>query len=281
MDQSVTFDSTDCATVAALITAMQAAGLATGLNRIFPIHKILNITDNSETPVKQTGGFGQEKYVRDGKYMWDIEFNEVGIGYWSKLRKLNDVGNLKVLLIFNDEYLVGTDDESDGIKGLSISAKYFHPWKISDGANPAKYVLSLSLAKPLELNEDITYIKFGQSIEDVVKGNIDVELILVASDSTSVTIKPVTSVGKVNLFDTYAADLDAAGAWVVSKAGVAVVPASVAQDTVNEAIKIPLTTPSGAHVFSLEDAVALAALGIGGAGDGGFETEATLAHTFS
>lgn len=277
LDKDFTFESADILTVAAFKARLQALALAAADERIFPIGPFEAITDGSEEPVKVTTGYGTEQIVRDGKIKWTFEIEKGGVQLMKALRKFNKAKK-RVLFIDDNNVILGYNGTA-GFTGFLLDQIYTQGFKINDGSNPSKFMIQFHLAKPSEMNDDVNYIDFGEDVLDAVKGILDVYLTKILTSTTEITISAKTVADNVDLYDSFDDEINAAGAWIVTKAGVKVTPASVAKVAGSKAWKITLTTPSGAHVFSLNTPAALAALSVGGAPSVGYESD-TITHTF-
>lgn len=277
VDKDFVFESADVATVAAFKTKLQALALAAYDSRIFPIGPFEEMADNSEEESVTTMGYGGKSVARDGKYDWTFKMTKGGMYLQKALRKFN--GTSKRVLFIDDNNVIYGYNGTAGFTGFSLDFFYAKPWKANDGANAAAFHVRFALSKTKELVDDVAYVDFSEEVLDAVKGITDVLLSKVTSDSTSVTVKAVTAADGIDLYDTYDDEIAAAGAWLVTKAGVVVTPSSVTKVAGSKAWKITLSTPTGAHVFSLNTPAALDALNIGGPPANGFESD-TLSHTF-
>lgn len=247
--------------------------------RGFPIFLFEGLTDNSEDLVKATLGYGNTEVVRDGKYNWTFQFVKGGMMYSKSLRKFNYAKNRRVLFIDKENVVYGVDAGSGTMRGFTVDYIHTKPLKLNDGSAQAQYMIEFALTDAAELNDEVVFIDLQTDAQASLPGILDVELLNIADAAATIDIKVQTLYGKVNLGDEYSTEIAAAGAWLITKASVPVVPVSVAWQAATEDFRITLTTPTGAHVFSLEDPAALDALSIGGTPDASFESD-TITHTF-
>ena len=275
------FSAANVLTASAFITELQTLSMDEHPeDRIYPIFRFEEITDNSEDIVKTTLGYGSTEVTRDGKYNWTFRFTKGGMMYNKSLRKFNHADDRTVLFVDKNNRVYGVDAGSGTMRGFTLEYVHTKPWKIADGSNSTMYTIEFSMAKASELNDDIVFIDAATDIEVDVPGILDIELIEVSTTSTTWVVKVQTLYGKVNLYNQYSTELADPDAWYVTKDGVEVVADTVAVDAVNSAFTLTFTTPTGDHVLQLEDPATLAGLGIGGSPDNAYESD-SLEHTFS
>lgn len=278
---SLVLTTTDIETTG-LVSVLQTKSLLEALSeRVYPIWNFEEIADNSEDIVKVTRGYGNTIVARDGKYNWAFTFSDGGIMFNKSLRKFNFAQDRKVLWVDKLNRIWGVDDGSEGMRGFALDYLHTKPLKINDGATPTTYMIEFGMSKASELNDDVVFVDTQEQLNETLKGILDVTLVEIATTATEWTILLKTLYGHVNLYGEFAADLAVAGAWLITKAGTPVVPAAVATDAVNFATKVTLTAPTGIHVAAMEDPTALAALGIGGTPEQGYEGANTLSHDFT
>lgn len=277
---SLVFTSTDIETTG-IVSVLQTKSLLEALDtRVYPIWNFEELTDNSEDIVKATRGYGNTIVTRDGKYNWAFTFTDGGVMYNKSLRKFNYAQDRKVVFVDNKNRLWMTSDGSTGARGFALDYVHTKPWKANDGSTPTTYMIEFGLSKASEMNDDVVFIDTQEQLNEVLKGILDVELVEIATAATTWTIKCQTLYGKINLYGEYNAEIAADAAWLITKAGTPVSPASVAVDADNEAFLITLTAPTGIHIASMEDPTALAVLGVGGTPEVGYESD-TLTHDFT
>lgn len=212
--------STNLATSASLITALQAASLATlKANRIFPIGNIVNAEDNSSGLTKQTFGYGAEAPVRDGINNWVFQYVEGGLSLHKKMRQFNKTSAFDFLFIDDENKILGTLSP-DGTGLMAIPSMYFwaHQWKANTGAAVSEYKLEFAFL-PQYVNEMVAFAKADSDITSQVKGLVDVN---VTSPSANVTSGSYNVVAKTadtgfNLSEIYSAELADVAVWKATK----------------------------------------------------------------
>jgi hypothetical protein len=280
--KAIELSAAEVASSAAFITKMQAMVIAAPTVRAFPIGKLDNPKDSSEEPLFEKSAYGNSIFVRDGKYVWELSIVDGGLGLLGNLMAFNNTKAYKIIFADSQNFIFGTKSTAvtGGMKGLEIDSIYFKPWKMSDGSKGTAYTFTVTLSDPSELNQDVEFLKLDSDPDESIKGCIDVVLELgTLTPASKISIKVIEKYSRINLYGLYSTLLNDENAWVVTKAGAAVTPASHALVAAEEAVEITLTTPAGAHVFSLAAPAALDTLGIGGPPDNGFESN-TLSATF-
>lgn len=271
----------EVATSAAFITKLQTLVLNPVATRAYPIGPFVELSDKSEETLYTTTGYGVKQFVREGKIGYQFGIMAGGLHLQKALRAFNHTQAHDVLLVDQENVVYGCDDGAGGMKGFSIEEFYANPWKVTDGSNPTKFMIDFMFLDTKELNDDIVYLKLEQNFHSSIKGNIDVELVLVSQTSTKAVIKVQTVGTKTNLYGAYSDDLDDLAVWTCTKAGTAVTPTGVVAVAATEAFEFTLTTPTGAHEFNLVAPAALATGHVGGAPDNGYESTGALTVTFS
>lgn len=276
----------EVATSAAFITKMQALMVATEANRIYPIWNLVPESDKSEEDVFTTGPTGKSNFVRHGKPGWVFDNIAAGLFQHREIRKHNLTKTKKVFLVDSDYTVFGTASTTriGGMKGFAMSKFFAKSWKPNTGAAETKFQIELILDDAKELNDTIQALTLAVNPQEVIKGLIDIELVLITQDATSCTVQAVEKISRIPLDQYYATELADLDAWVVVKesAGSAapVTPTLCAHVEETSAFKVTMTTPSGVHKISMASPSALVALNIGGAPDYAYESD-TLTVTFS
>ena len=282
IDKSKVFTLT---TKAQFLTDLTAACLALGAARAFPIGPFEEFKDNSGAASFVELGYGSKQLGKEGKYDLDFRFFKGGHCYLSRLRLFNGDPGKKVLWIDKDGVIMGAKvgAATDKITGMAMDYFYADKMKLDDGAGkPAEFHIQIGLSEPKEFNEELAYIPMDDPPLDAIKGNIDVEVYLISQAAGKATVGVRTLCDKVDLYPIFKTALAAAAAWIVTKAGVAVIPTSVAGNDVASGWDINLTTPAGAHLINLAAASVLAATPIfmGGTPDNGYESTGTITVTW-
>lgn len=252
------------------LTTLQTKTMAVGKDRIYPIFRFEEVTDNSEEATIATLGYGSKQLVKEGKY--DLTFRHVKGGQClqNKLRNFNHM-DMKVLFVDSNNTIIGTLNADGDVVGLSMDFLHAAPVKMADGTNPAIYTIRFALSKPEELNDNVAFIKMDVDVEENVKGIIDLTLSEVSKTSGSVKVAIKTSCDKVNLFDLYSDDLAEGNVWVVKdSSGDDVVVSGVTADTATKSWSVAFTG-TGVHTITLVPPANLDAAEIGGYPDNPYE----------
>lgn len=261
----------NCATSSLFITEMQKIILAEPTTRGYPIGPFTDNTPKTEEDVYVKSNYGVSTFVRDGKIGWAFAMTAGGIGLQKNLRAFNQTKAHKLFFWDSDKTWFGVDDGAGGMKGFEIEDFHAKAWSVNDGAKPAGFNVEILFANTSELADDINFIKLDSHPNDIIKGLIDVVLEKVSSSSTHAFIRLMTKAARINLFDQYSADLDAAAAWYAETDGTEVTISAV---TANPATKdFDLTLTVGATTtIQLETPAILDGLNVGGPPNSGYES---------
>lgn len=191
----------------ALAALLAAASADVASQRIYPLPLTLGITNNSETPVKQTYGYGAQVTVRDGMYIFNQVYADGALCLSNQLTKFN--GNRYNWIGIDAEgTLIGTK-VGETLEGIPLNEFYNNPMTLNDGANRTGYSYDLSFNKNY-LNTDIAFVKLGLSALQAIKGlqNI-VPVTIVAPATNTFTVRLQTGCGgnPDELYDLYSAEL--------------------------------------------------------------------------
>lgn len=270
--KSKVFDAdTDLVSAAAFKAALQAAVMATGTGKIYPIFRFGEVADNSEDVVINTTGYGNKMPIREGKYDWTFKLMKGGICLQNHLRMFNfNKADWKVLFIDSDNLVYGVKNSDGDLAGLTLDFLYAYPFKLSDSSKPTDYQIRFALSKIKEFNDNVGYMQCDFDVEEEVKGLIDLQLEVLATALGKATIGIKTLCDKVDLFETYHTLLASVGLWTCTKAGVAVTITGVAASSTVSGWEISFTG-TGVHTIGLAAPSVLAAAGVGGYPENGFE----------
>lgn len=252
--------------------ALQAAVVEEPAKRIYPIWKFDEVADNSEQLTVNTSGYGTKKPGREGDYEWSFTLLEAGMCFQKRLRTLNNLKGYKVVFFDKQHVMWGTQNlTNNGLKGYSYSYIHAEKLKINDGSKDAIYVWRVSLYKPEELNDNFSFLKLEVDPEESVKGNIDVTVTQLATSSGHVIVGVKTRCDDTDLYETYADDMAVEGAFVCKDSGGTVI--DLGSVTKDNALKGWNLAGAGIATVSLATPKALAALGVGGGSESGFESD--------
>ncbi|HEX7906233.1 MAG TPA: hypothetical protein VF487_20305 [Chitinophagaceae bacterium] len=211
----VGFKLTAAELASTLLAALKTGTHAAKAARIYPIQNFKALdADNTEAPTKQTFGYGDQKFIREGKYALSFQHVDGGICLHKNLRKFNGT-NLAAYFIDADGVLIGYKNGSD-LQMIPLIDFYAQPMKLSAGSEVAKLLIDFQF-KPEYLNELIGFVETRDefNIDDVI-GLEDVVLsVQTAINATGeVDIKLKTSCGGVDLYDLFKTNFTQLTAWI-------------------------------------------------------------------
>lgn len=268
------------ANLAALKTTLQGLTLTISSNRIYPVGAIDSVTDNSEAAVTETTGYGTPITIREGKNTWMLRHYN-GVFYNNKIRSFNKSKKYGVYLFGQGKFYgawamnnAGTERE---LAPFSLTEIFTNAWKVSTGANSVVYETKLAFADILEMNENLGVIKIDFDPNNDVPGILDLKLVSVGTAASKHAYIGVETVeDQYNIYPDYNGELDALAVWTVTDStGAAVTPSSVTADAVKQGFDF-LFSSAGTYTFNLVSPVLLAAAGIGGAPEVGYECTETI-----
>lgn len=248
---------------ATALTYLQTKTLAANpLERLYPLSIIEGLTNNTAAPEKKNSGYGNTQYTAEQPHQFELELENVGIEFFKRLRKWNGRKDLKVYWI--DTEFIGGRQTSTGFAPIeaSIFVKQAMPGNIADYT---KYMADLELKNPKSLTDllDTIAIPDGTDLESEVNGITDVTL-AGTGGVLSATVTGLMSISKENFITKFRSGL-AGLSFLVD--GVAKAPTSISAQGV-----ALLTLTAGVHTVSLVAPSALAALTVGSATAGGYES---------
>lgn len=193
--------------IAALQTTLQNLAKADAKSaRMFPFHKFVAATDNTEDLIVQNFDYGAKYPVRDGDYDWRFQFVDGGLCLSNSARSHN--GPAFALFYDKDYKLVGCYDQNNKLSTIPLQFFYAHPWKLPTGSATAVYMLQfVFLAK--YLNEQIAFVKADFDLSEI-KGLQDVDIVVNSFNQNTgvanVTLQ--TRCGAVNIYDDFSTNID-------------------------------------------------------------------------
>jgi hypothetical protein len=264
-------------TLAVFLAKLQADCLVVGDERIYPLFRFSELTDGSEEAKYNTTGYGDEEFASEGAYKWNFKVAKGATCLQANLRQFNDAG-WKCFLVDKANTIIGTTNSDGNFVPVTCN---FHAdkWKAPDGSKSTDYRVRLTLPRPEEINDKgkLAYIACGGDqtnafdFERDVKGNLDLQLVEVELDFGVATVKVVENCSKTNLYTDYVTELASAAMWTVTNSsGATVVIVTVVADSVNEAFDITFVG-TGIHYINLASPTVLAAAGVGGSPENGYE----------
>ncbi len=277
---------TDANTVIAYI---QAHTLLTGKDRFYPVMNVASIVDGSTEPTFEKLGNDAEVFVKEGKNIYTYRLNKGGLELNKQLRTFNLSEDFSALLIDsgNPNTLFGMKDDAGNLYGYSLDQIFTFAFKANDYSKTVEYRTKLAFTDVGEMNDTFGYVRLEPALENQVKGILPVQLTSVSKSGTTTVVWKIRAVEVATLTsmgEAFHTALASASAWTITKAGATVGAASVAyvpestegakDDTFD--LTVNGTSPTGVHVANLVTPTALAALGVGAAPEGGFESNGSV-----
>jgi hypothetical protein len=273
---------------ATCIAYIQAASRKTGKERYYPVMGVASIVDGSTEPTFEKLGNDAEVFVKEGKNSYTYRLDKGGLELNKQLRTFNLSEDFSVLLVDsgNPNTLFGRKDATGNLYGYSLDQILTFAYKANDFSKTVEYRTKLAFTDVSEMNDSFGYIRLANALENQIKGLLPVVLTSISKSGTTDVVWKISAfevATKTSMGESFSTPLAAAAAWAVTKAGAPVVPSSVAYvpETIVGAKDDYFTltigsSPTGVHVANLVGATALAALGVGAAPEGGFESTGSV-----
>ena len=261
-----------------MIASLQADTVKAEGNRIYPIFRFGAMEDKSSEEKTIVLGYGDAVNGAEGKYGFRFEVIGGGVDLQKELKKFNGPGR-NVLLVDDNDVIIGTSTaNADEMGGMTCNIRAIKP-KYPDGTNNTKYLLDVTLSNTKEAFDNMVIYKSSVSIEQNVKGCLNVTLADNGTQSTThIFISAKTNQGLVNLYDTFDDELADPNAWSILEAdGVTpIIPSGVAKVAGTKGWDLTGVYATGTTIsVNLASPSALRTLLIGVAPGNGFES-ATL-----
>lgn len=271
VDTSFSLTPTEVLTIKA---QLQAAAVADGKARLFPLPRYEDIVDGTEDPTEETLGLGASLMLREGKMVKTIRFLKGGLCLLKNLRTFNTKDNIGIFHYATEldgkHQIIGTLDSDGKLRPMALNQFYAYPVKLSDGKVGNQYRAKISEENPSDWdNYGVVQVDFDPLAE--VKGVVDLVLEAATPVTDTVVITVKTKCDLVNVYDDLSTLLADPDAWVATKDGVAVTIDGVAVEPITKGFTLQITGATGDHVITLATAAALAVLGIGGGNSNGYE----------
>lgn len=269
-DPDFVIAAADRADLDTLIGVLQDAAVAARGDRIFPIHDLVNIEDQSSDPTQ--GGLGNLTPVQIDLAPGVPAFllgHYNGEGYHKKLSRFNSQ-SLRIFFYDQNYTLFGTVDSDGNLKGYTMSQFQTRIRKFGTSSESAKYPFRVVLQSESEFKDNSGYVAMDSRLAQI-NGIIDVVLSVYNHTTNVVKIKGLTETAGQNFIEQFNAELDAAGAWDVTKDsdGTAFTVTSYVYDSTNKVMTITLDSTAYTALTSLSKinidlkaSAALAALGV-------------------
>jgi hypothetical protein len=288
LDKSKFIPAASLTTAATCIAYIQAQTLLTGKARYYPVMNVASIVDGSTEPTFEKLGNDAEVFVKEGKNIYTYRLNKGGLELNKQLRTFNLSEDFSALLIDsgNPNTIFGMKNAAGNLYGYSLDQIFTFAYKANDYAKTVEYRTKLAFTNVGEMNDSFGYVRLANALENQVKGILPVDLTSVSKLGTTTVVWKIRAVEvatQTSLGEAFSSALAAPAAWAVTKAGAPVTVASVAyvpestlgakDDTFDLSIG---SSPTGVHVANLVTPTALAALHVGEAPEGGFESTGSV-----
>lgn len=209
------------------VSAMQAtvaAGVAhnTQVLRWLPVARFTDVEDKGTDAVITESGYGDEVYVRNGKYRWKFMYTNGAMDLHAELSKLNGKQDNYDMFLMDgtNNAIIGTASGQANIKGFSLATLFAPNIKINTGGADTVYALEVGLDDSTQLNENWRVISVPKTIPilDTFTGLKPTRLEVVTElvGSTKTVVIRVWS-GSVNLYDYYPTELATASLWNIQR----------------------------------------------------------------
>lgn len=243
---------------------LQTATLAADpLQRIYPLHTIEGLTNNTAAPEKKLSGYGNTQSVTEQPQQFELEIENNGIEYYKKLRTWNKRKDVRVYWI--DKTFIGGYLDSNGDllpMEASVFFKQVMPGNVSD---ITKYMCELELKSPTALTDDLSAIAIpeGFKVKNEIHGLRDVTL-AGTGGVLSAAVTAVMSISKENITSKFGSEFSNENIFIVDG------DERSADSVTNDVILFTLT--AGTHKIKLGPPNLLAGAGVGSLTSGGYES---------
>jgi hypothetical protein len=181
--------------------------------RIFPYHKFITVTDNTEEPTINTTDYGAKIFIRDGYYDWTFRYLIGGVQAHQEFAK--NAGSNKYFLFYDSNGALFGYQSGGVLKGIPVDQFLVLPWRPATGAEAAQYLMRF-IIDPVYLNKgNFGFLKkeaFGFNLFDV-QGLQEVELQIIDQSDNVATVKVFSKISHVDLYGTYKTNLLQTAAW--------------------------------------------------------------------
>jgi len=228
------------ASAAALMAFLLAASTADSKEaRIYPVHQLLDVTDNSEDDVTQTYGYGPSVTVRDGYYNWEFPFRKGGFCLLLALQQFN--GDSKKVIFYDENWLLFGTADGDDLAGIPLNEFYAPKWGVATGSTKSNLRVKFSFA-PVHINKALAYVKFDAFNPELIKGLRNITLKLFSAAKPVYKVNLFTGCNSANLFETFPTEFADDALWIATNAatGAAITVTSVAADANAKAYTVTL-----------------------------------------
>jgi len=236
MDAGVEFDAADRADVATFVDAIKTKTRAARGSRVYPLWDLVNFEDQTKEATRGTVGNLSVTDLKLVDAVPGFKFGHYkGELFHAKLSKA-ERESLRLMIIDQNFAIYGTKKANGNMTGYKLNEFSVDPSKFATPQGAAQYPFNVVLASLLEYKDNMAFVQADSTLANI-SGLIDVNLTEFNLASNVVKVKILTDGDQQNLFDLYATELAAAGAWVLKnkQTGATVSITSVsAADTTNK-----------------------------------------------
>lgn len=213
--------------------------------RVYPIHGIQSVADNTQDRVQQTaGGTGNTTTLRDEKAAYTYTFWP-NVCEWAQVQKFNGSETNRDYYIVTDSNQLVAIERNGGIGGVRFSDVFVSGLRMATDDARSQGTIAVTVDNPAEWRNNLIVITPTNGLLTDLTGIADAQPIDLNAQPLPVAgtfkIGVVSGcgggAGSTDLVHLYEAALEATGSWVVSnaKTGVVITPTSITAtiDTVN------------------------------------------------
>jgi len=237
LDKGVEFDSTDLASVAALVAAIKTATRAARGSRAFPIKDLTNYEDKSTEATKAQIGNLSITQITMQQGVPSFAFQHRKGELFHQQLSAAENANLNLMIVDSAYLLLGTKTSGGNLTGFTLSEFQAELAKFATATDPSKYPFNVTLESITEYKENLALVQLDKTILDI-SGLRDVDLNTAGAPMVQAAnvakITPIARGGK-NLGVLYPTELAVVSAWptVNSQTGAATTVSSVSWDATN------------------------------------------------
>ena len=199
-------------------------GLAndTKSSRFQIIKQFVGMEDKSSEGVYESTGYGGNRKIRNGKYIWQFEYIKGGGCLHKKISTLDNKQDTYDVLWVDTENncVLGTLTDSGTLKGFTLEMIDVPNFKLNTGASDTKFYIQFAMQNPKEMNLSWGIVNFENSVNLItaLDSLIDTELSVHTAMTNTGLIKLSVkdSCGGTDLTATYGAELDTASLWTIT-----------------------------------------------------------------
>lgn len=240
LDAGLEFDSSDRASIAAMVTALKTATRAARGRRVYPIWSLTNFEDQTKEATKAAIGNLSIQEIQLVDAIPAFAFQHRKGDLFHQLLLQAELGGFTICLLDKKYVLYGTKTSNGNFTGYTFDEFKTQLPKFQTPQAPSNYPFSIVFSSITEWKENFAFIQLDSTVASIT-GNRDVTLTLetLASNVAKVSLKGVGGKDIGDLFKTELADITG---WVCTKQsdGSAFTLTSVAWDAANKRFNVTL-----------------------------------------